>query len=160
MIVCLMRKPPRIEMKARIKWVENSLMVGQSGSGHALVMDGEHVLGGHPAGGNRDGQGAGIEARGVDIGHQGIGALLDDPAVVGPECRGEIEQRLPAMIDAVRATGSTAMPGVSTSIPSTLLRMPISKSFAMRMAPSGLTSSLTFWRIVFGLRAGATVAAV
>jgi len=27
-------------MKARVKWVQDSTMVGESGSGHALVMDG------------------------------------------------------------------------------------------------------------------------
>ena len=37
-------------MKARIKWVENSLMVGQSGSGHALVMDGPPEHGGQNLG--------------------------------------------------------------------------------------------------------------
>ncbi len=33
-------------MKARIKWVENTLMLGESGSGHALVMDGPPESGG------------------------------------------------------------------------------------------------------------------
>lgn len=37
-------------MKARVKWVENSLMVGQSGSGHALVMDGPPEHGGQNLG--------------------------------------------------------------------------------------------------------------
>ncbi len=35
-------------MKARIKWVENVCFVGESGSGHALVMDGA------PEGGGRN----------------------------------------------------------------------------------------------------------
>ncbi len=33
-------------MKARIKWVENMMFMGQSGSGHAVVMDGPPDLGG------------------------------------------------------------------------------------------------------------------
>jgi len=33
-------------MKARIKWVEGVTMVGESGSGHALVMDGPPEFGG------------------------------------------------------------------------------------------------------------------
>jgi putative redox protein len=37
-------------MKARIKWVENTLMVGQSGSGHAVVMDGPPESGGENLG--------------------------------------------------------------------------------------------------------------
>ena len=37
-------------MKARIKWVENTLMVGQSGSGHAVVMDGPEEFGGQNLG--------------------------------------------------------------------------------------------------------------
>jgi putative redox protein len=37
-------------MKARVKWVENSLMVAQSGSGHALVMDGPPEHGGQNLG--------------------------------------------------------------------------------------------------------------
>lgn len=37
-------------MKARVKWVENSLMVAQSGSGHALVMDGPEAHGGQNLG--------------------------------------------------------------------------------------------------------------
>lgn len=35
-------------MKARVKWVENTLFVGESGSGHAVVMDGP------PEGGGRN----------------------------------------------------------------------------------------------------------
>jgi putative redox protein len=38
-------------MKARVKWVENSLMVAESGSGHALVMDGPPEHGGRNLGG-------------------------------------------------------------------------------------------------------------
>jgi putative redox protein len=37
-------------MKARIKWVENALMVGESGSGHAVVMDGPPEHGGRDLG--------------------------------------------------------------------------------------------------------------
>ncbi|HHH39991.1 MAG TPA: OsmC family protein [Sedimenticola sp.] len=37
-------------MKARIKWVEGSLMVGESGSGHAVVMDGPPEHGGRNLG--------------------------------------------------------------------------------------------------------------
>jgi len=33
-------------MKAKIKWVEDVMFVGQSGSGHAVVMDGPPELGG------------------------------------------------------------------------------------------------------------------
>ena len=33
-------------MQARVKWVENTLMVGESGSGHAVVMDGPVEFGG------------------------------------------------------------------------------------------------------------------
>ena len=33
-------------MNARIKWVENMMFMGQSGSGHAVVMDGPPDLGG------------------------------------------------------------------------------------------------------------------
>ncbi len=33
-------------MKVRIKWVENVMFMGQSGSGHAVVMDGPPELGG------------------------------------------------------------------------------------------------------------------
>ena len=35
-------------MKARIKWVENVCFMGESGSGHAVVMDGA------PEGGGRN----------------------------------------------------------------------------------------------------------
>ena len=41
------RKP---EMKARIRWVEGVTMVGESGSGHALVMDGPPEFGGRNLG--------------------------------------------------------------------------------------------------------------
>lgn len=37
-------------MQARVKWVENTLMVGESGSGHAIVMDGPPEFGGHNLG--------------------------------------------------------------------------------------------------------------
>jgi len=37
-------------MKARVKWVENTLMVGESGSGHAVVMDGPPEFGGQNLG--------------------------------------------------------------------------------------------------------------
>jgi putative redox protein len=37
-------------MKARVKWVENMLMVAMSETGHSLVMDGAPELGGHNLG--------------------------------------------------------------------------------------------------------------
>jgi len=37
-------------MKARVKWVENALMVGESDSGHAVVMDGPPEHGGRNLG--------------------------------------------------------------------------------------------------------------
>ena len=37
-------------MKARVKWVEKMMMVGESGSGHALVMDGPPEHGGRNLG--------------------------------------------------------------------------------------------------------------
>lgn len=37
-------------MKARIKWLEDLTLVGESGSGHAVVMDGPPDLGGHNLG--------------------------------------------------------------------------------------------------------------
>jgi len=37
-------------MKARVKWVEDLLFVGESGSGHTIVMDGPEALGGHGTG--------------------------------------------------------------------------------------------------------------
>jgi putative redox protein len=37
-------------MKARIKWVEGATMLGESGSGHAVVMDGPPELGGRNLG--------------------------------------------------------------------------------------------------------------
>jgi putative redox protein len=40
----------RDEMKARVKWIEGVTMLGQSGSGHALVMDGPPDLGGRNLG--------------------------------------------------------------------------------------------------------------
>jgi putative redox protein len=33
-------------MKARVKWVENALFLGESGSGHSVVMDGPPEAGG------------------------------------------------------------------------------------------------------------------
>jgi len=37
-------------MKARVKWVEDLLFLGESGSGHTIVMDGPKELGGHGTG--------------------------------------------------------------------------------------------------------------
>ncbi|NBC13404.1 MAG: OsmC family protein [Gammaproteobacteria bacterium] len=37
-------------MKARVKWVEGTAMVGESGSGHAVVMDGPPEAGGRNLG--------------------------------------------------------------------------------------------------------------
>jgi len=37
-------------MKARVKWVEDTLMVGESGSGHGVVMDGPEEYGGRNLG--------------------------------------------------------------------------------------------------------------
>ena len=37
-------------MKARVKWVEGALMLGESGSGHAMVMDGPEEHGGRNLG--------------------------------------------------------------------------------------------------------------
>jgi len=37
-------------MKARVKWVEGAMMVGESGSGHAVVMDGPEQFGGRNLG--------------------------------------------------------------------------------------------------------------
>jgi putative redox protein len=37
-------------MKARVKWVENALFVGESGSGHAVIMDGPPESGGRNLG--------------------------------------------------------------------------------------------------------------
>lgn len=37
-------------MKARVKWVEQFTMLGESGSGHAVVMDGPPELGGRNLG--------------------------------------------------------------------------------------------------------------
>ena len=37
-------------MKARVKWVEGAMMVGESGSGHAVVMDGPEEHGGRNLG--------------------------------------------------------------------------------------------------------------
>jgi len=38
------------DMKARVKWVEGALMVAESGSGHAVVMDGPPEHGGRNLG--------------------------------------------------------------------------------------------------------------
>lgn len=37
-------------MKARIKWVENACFVGETGSGHAIVIDGPESIGGRNLG--------------------------------------------------------------------------------------------------------------
>lgn len=37
-------------MKARIKWVENVMFIGESGSGHAVIMDGAPEAGGRNLG--------------------------------------------------------------------------------------------------------------
>ncbi|HWU67278.1 MAG TPA: OsmC family protein [Stenotrophobium sp.] len=37
-------------MQARIKWVENSAFVGETGSGHAIVIDGPEQIGGRNLG--------------------------------------------------------------------------------------------------------------
>lgn len=37
-------------MKARVKWVENALFLGESGSGHCVVMDGPREEGGQNLG--------------------------------------------------------------------------------------------------------------
>jgi putative redox protein len=37
-------------MKARVKWVDGAMMVGESGTGHALVMDGAPEYGGRDMG--------------------------------------------------------------------------------------------------------------
>lgn len=37
-------------MKARVKWIEGSSMMGEAGSGHAVVMDGPPELGGRNIG--------------------------------------------------------------------------------------------------------------
>ena len=37
-------------MKARVKWVEDVLFVGESGTGHTVVMDGPEEAGGHGTG--------------------------------------------------------------------------------------------------------------
>ncbi len=43
-------KIPSGTMKARVKWVQDTTMVGESGSGHALVMDGPPEYGGRNLG--------------------------------------------------------------------------------------------------------------
>ena len=37
-------------MKAKVKWVDNAMFLGESGSGHAVVMDGPESLGGRNMG--------------------------------------------------------------------------------------------------------------
>ncbi|MCP5425883.1 MAG: OsmC family protein [Gammaproteobacteria bacterium] len=37
-------------MKARVKWLEDMTFVGESGSGHAIVMDAAQEVGGHDLG--------------------------------------------------------------------------------------------------------------
>jgi len=37
-------------MKARVKWVEDVIFLGESGTGHSLVMDGPEQSGGHGTG--------------------------------------------------------------------------------------------------------------
>jgi len=37
-------------MKARVKWVDGAMMIGESGSGHAMVMDGPNEYGGRDLG--------------------------------------------------------------------------------------------------------------
>jgi putative redox protein len=37
-------------MKARVKWVQDATMIGESGSGHAVVMDGAPEFGGRDLG--------------------------------------------------------------------------------------------------------------
>ena len=44
-------------MKARIKWLEDMTLIGESESGHAVVMDGPAELGGHNLGLRPDGNG-------------------------------------------------------------------------------------------------------
>src|SRR3954465_11864566 len=41
----------RITMKARIKWVQDVMFLGESGSGHSVVMDGAPESGGRNLGG-------------------------------------------------------------------------------------------------------------
>ncbi len=37
-------------MKARVKWVEDLMFLGESGTGHSIVMDGPEEMGGHGTG--------------------------------------------------------------------------------------------------------------
>jgi len=37
-------------MKARVKWVEDVMFLGESGTGHTIVMDGPEEMGGHGTG--------------------------------------------------------------------------------------------------------------
>ena len=50
MLVCKPLFNDEYVMKARVKWVEQTLMVGESGSGHAVVMDGPPDFGGRNLG--------------------------------------------------------------------------------------------------------------
>lgn len=50
MLVCLRRFNCGDVMKARVKWIEDSLMMAESGSGHAIVMDGPPEHGGRNLG--------------------------------------------------------------------------------------------------------------
>ena len=59
-----------------------------------------------------------------------------------------------------RATGMTAEPGVSTSTSSRHNLTPTSISVAVNRTELSVASSFTFCRIVFGLRDGATMAAI
>ena len=55
------------------------------------------------------------------------------------------------------SVGRITEPGCSTFMPRTRWRMPTSRSVAIRTEPSsGSATSLTFWRIGLGLRAGTT----
>lgn len=37
-------------MKARVKWIEDVLFLGESGTGHSLIIDGPEEMGGHGTG--------------------------------------------------------------------------------------------------------------
>jgi putative redox protein len=49
MVHCMLCQPGE-HMKARVKWVEAATFVGESGSGHAVVMDGPEDSGGRNLG--------------------------------------------------------------------------------------------------------------
>ena len=76
------------------------------------------------------------------------------------ESRRTVASLLSRRIDKNRATGSRIAPGDSASTPSTWVRIETSRSVALSAAPDWSTSIFTFWRIGFGLRAGATAATV